>query len=395
MIAALCMLLQGGKTDVEVVPPVSPGVISVEAIMRLPKTGPRERAELEVIAATLLDDTEEYGHRQLVKLTVMSGETIRCDLYPDCMRVRFGVLESDVASAVPILANVVHAAELHEEALNASMESLMFQRRDYWASALEPEALRFRDAHVPDIMTLYKVMGKPENLTITFAAPAATGADLLDRWRTTVDAWDHVPTGAFPPDSSIPRPTFHRRGKLTTILLRGASVDPKAPSFATNLLAIFALGGGKDSAVWKSLREGLGWSYRQEAMLRNSVVGLEPVVETVTEHSEADIERSLQVRPELEKAIAHWTEEDKKHAIASAEALFNRGLGLDPIYFKSTRPSSEDALFMRTYWRFKTGEEWAPARLLASMESVDLKSLQAAATAILDGAGIEVIQGSG
>ena len=395
MIVALLFAVQAVKTDVELVPPVSSGLITVEALMRLPKAGPRERAELAIIADSLLDDTEEYGHRQLVKLTVMSGDTVRCDLYPDCLRIRFGVLESDVASVVPILANIVHSAELHEEAINASVDTLMFQRRDYWASALEPEALKYRDANVPDIMTLYRVMGRPENLVVTFAASPAVGANLVERWHSTIEGWERGPSGAFPPDSNTPKPTFHRRGKLTTVLLRGRAIKPNDPAFATNLLAIFALGGGKDSAVWKSLREGLGWSYRQEAMLRNSTEGLEPVVEVVTAHSDADIDRSLLVRPALEKAVAAWTDADKKHAIASAEALFNRGLGLDPLYFKSTRGATDDPLFMRTYWRFKTGENWNPQILLAAMGNVDVRAMQAAATAILGGANIELIQGSG
>ena len=395
MIAALLFAVQAVKTDVEVAPPVRPGVVTVEALMRLPKAGPRERAELAIIADSLLDDTEEYGHRQLIKLTVMSGDSVRCDLFPDCLRVRFGVLDTDVASVVPILANILHNAELHEDAINASVETLLFQRRDYWSSALEPEAMRYRDAHVPDIMALYNVMGRPENLTVTFAATPTVGADLAERWHSTIDGWEHGPSVALNLDRSSPKPTFRRRGKLTTILLRGRAIKPRDPAFATNLLAIFALGGGKDSAVWKSLREGLGWSYRQEAILRNSPEGLEPVVEVVTAHSDADIDRSLLVRPALEKAIAAWTETDKKHAIASAEALFNRGLGLDPLYFKSTRGATDDPLFMRTYWRFKTGEDWKPGILLLAMENVDVKSMQAAATATLEGANIELIQGSG
>jgi Arc/MetJ family transcription regulator len=179
------------------------------------------------------------------------------------------------------------------------------------------------------------------------------------------------------------------------VLLRGQSIKPNDAAFATNLLAIFALGGGKDSAVWKALREGLGWSYRQEAMLRNSTEGLEPVVELVTARSDADIDRSALVRPALEKAVAAWTEADRVHAIAAAEALFDRGLGLDPLYFKSTRPALDDPLFMRTYWRFKTGELWNPQVLLAAMGNVDVNAMRAAATAMLEGANVELIRGTG
>jgi len=395
VIAAAILALQTGKLDVEIVPPVFPGVVTVEAVMRLPRTGPRERAELAILADVLLDDTEEYGHRQLVNFTALSGQTVRCDLYPDALRVRYGVLESDSASVVPILANIVHDSELHEEAITASVEKLLFQRRDYWTSALEPEVLKYRQARVQDIGALYKTIGRPENLHITIAAPAALGDDLSERWRTAVGEWHVGANPAFAPDTDTPKPSGERRGKLTTILLRGKPVRPTDPDFPTNLLAIFALGGGKDSAVWKALREGLGWSYRQEALLRNSPDGLEPVVEVVTSHSDADIDRANQVRPALEKAVLAWTPADQAHAVASAEALFNRGIGLDPLYFKSTRPAGDDALFMRTYWRFKTGEDWNPKILLDAMANVEVKKLQAAATAILEGANIELIRGTG
>lgn len=394
MIAALLWLAQAGHADIEVAPPVVPGLITVEALMRTPKTGPLERAELAVIADALLADTEEYGHRQLINLTVATGDTVRDDLYPDCLRVRFSVAEADAASVVPMLANIVHGSELQVDDVQASIDSLGQRRRNYWASALEPEVLNYSRAKLEDIQMLYKYLGRPENLVITFATTTSIASDLLTQWTAAASGWDSKPVRLYPPDSTPPKPIYHRRGKLTTVLLRGKAINPAAPDFATNLMAIFALGAGKESAVWKALREGLGWSYRQEAILRNSPDGLEPDVEVVTEHSGSDVERSQQVRPALLKIVTAWTEGDKNHAIAAAEALFDRGVGLDPLYFKSTEPATADALFMDTYWRFKTGEPWRPQILVDAMRNVDVQRMRDAATAMLNSAGVELIQGT-
>ena len=384
MFAALLVVAQMAKTDIEIVPPIRSGVITVEALMRLPKSGPRERAELAILAETLLDDTQEYGHRQLVKLSVMSGDTVRCDLYPDCLRVRFGVIEPDEASVIPMLANIVHGSEFQDEAITDAVSSLMFRRRDYWASALEPEALKFREASIPDLRTLYKVIGRPENLTITIAAPDSIGADLLSKWNSTVSDWNLGRNPMFPPDSASLKPNFQRRGKLTTILLRGRPINPKGADFASNLLAIFALGGGKDSAVWKALREGLGWSYRQEALLRNSPDGLEPAIEVVTSHSQSDIERASLVRP----ASRRWYPRGRK---------LTRHMRLLPPTPCSTATSDSTLFTSRasepratTRCSCKHTGDSRPARsgsrnsLLAAMANVDVKTMQAAATAILE-----------
>lgn len=395
MIGLVGMLVQTMAPGVTIVPPVQPGVITVEALMRSPNVGAIGRAELTLLGETLLSDTHEYGHRQMVKLTVMSGDTVRCDVLPDCLRIRFGVSEADAASVIPLLTNILHDSELRDDDFKAAIDSLSFRRRDYWSSALEPEALRFREAHADETRALYREMGRPENLVISIAAAPNVASDLYKAWQSALATWDKTPQHLLPPNHAIPKPTFHRRGKLTTIVLRGAAIDPAAPDFATQLLAVFGLGGGKDSAVWKGLREGLGWSYRQEAILRNSSTGLEPVVEVVTVHSDADIDRSLLVRPALEKVVDKWTEADKLHAVAAAEALFSRGLGLDPLYFKGTKPASDDALFMNTYWRFKTGQNWQPQALVAAMRNVDVKTMQAAATKMLESSNVELIQGTG
>ncbi|MHB8635794.1 MAG: hypothetical protein ACYC96_04905 [Fimbriimonadaceae bacterium] len=388
-------VLQVLSTDVGTVPPIRPGMISVEALMRLPKVGPRERAELAMLSDTILDDTSEYGHRQLVTLTAMTGETVRCDLFPDCLRVRFSVMDADVASVVPMLSNIVFGAELHADAVKASADDLMFKRRDYWSSALEPEVLPYRRANIDDTVTLYKEVGRPENLVVTFSASPPTAVSLVEQWRTAVAAKRSSRSVAFPPDDTTPHALTRRRGKLTTVLLRGRAIDPRGKEFATNLLAMFALGGGKDSAVWKALRVGLGWSYRQEAILRNSPDGLEPDVEVVTERSDADIARSVAVRPALENAIAAWTEADRLHALSAAGALFERGIGVDPLYFKGTQPALGDPLFMESYWRMKTGEHWRPQALLAAMGNVSAPAMQAAAKEIIDDANVEVIRGTG
>jgi hypothetical protein len=393
MILALAMALQAAKVDVEIVPPVNPGVVSVEALMKLPTTGPVDRADFALLREAILDDTAEYGHRQLVNYTAGTGESIRCDLYPDCLRIRFGVSLGDASAAIDILANVIHDSELKEDAINTALTILPFRRHDYWAGGLDPEPLTFQGVSLKDIKTLYSRIGRADNIYLTIAAPQAVGDDLADRWRRKTAEWELPSSRPFAPDHSPQKMVGQRAGNLTTIVLRGHPIDPTGSAISAQLLAIFALGSGKGSATWTALREGLGWSYRQEALLRNSQTGLEPVIEVVTAKSDADTDRALAVRPALMKAVAAWTDADVTRALGSAKALFERGVGMNPLYFKSTRPVGDDSLFLRTYWRMKTGVDWDSVTFLLGMANVTLKDLQAAATEMLDGANVEIIRG--
>src|ERR1700678_1943127 len=105
-------------------------------------------------------------------------------------------------------------------------------------------------------------------MVLTIAAPQAIGDDLAGRWRTTTANWEIAPLRTWGIDQSPPKMAGLRPGKLSTYVLRDHPIDPGAGDFPAKLLALFALGGGKGSAVWKSLREGLGWSYRQEGVAR-------------------------------------------------------------------------------------------------------------------------------
>lgn len=391
MFAVILALSQGSTGSIEALPAVIGGAVTVEALVRLPKTTPMDRAALEVLREAILADTNDYARSQLLDMTAATGDPIRCDVYPDCFRVRFSVSDVDKSLVVSVLENVLNGSELKEPDLKAAVDGLAFRHRGYWESALDPAAPEFRRLRLEDVVDDYKAWFRPDNIVVTFAAAGNVASDLADRWRESIAKWDLSPVRLYP-DRSLGKPIANRPGTLTTIVLRGHPIDPAGVAFPSQLLAVVGMGAGKSSAVWRALREGFGWSYRQEALLRNSQEGLEPDIVAVTERSDHDTARALEVRPAVAAVVAKWTEDDRNRAIENARTLFGRSVGFDPLYFMSTRPTT-DALFLKTYWRMKTGNDWDDVAMLRRLENVSLEAMRLAAQQILDGAGVEVIRG--
>jgi hypothetical protein len=72
--------------------------------------------------------------------------------------------------------------------------------------------------------------------------------------------------------------------------------------------------------------------------------------------------------------------------------VFAGRLDLSPIY--ATGAGGElDPTFMAAYWPMKTGQLWAPDRLLAAMKLVRLDELKEAAATLVSGASTHIVHG--
>jgi predicted Zn-dependent peptidase len=388
---ALIAALAIEASNFEVVDGSRKDAIQVEALVQLPSFGPHERAALQLLSETLLADTADYGHADLLDRTAPTGDPIGVDLLPDAVRVHFSLGVQDASALLPMLESILHGATLSDDAINAAKAEDAFRESSVWDSALDPIMPDVKGVRPEDVRVLYRRLFSPQRMTIAVAAPNSlqTG-DLAGNWAERTAAWPKpkLPLRLVDP-GHVPVRT-ERRGHLTTVQLRGQNLEPT--QFGPAALAAFALGSGKGATLFTKVREGLGWTYRQECPLRGTPNGFELDVTVVTARSDADFDHANALKPALLSAIDAWTEQDRTRALAAARTLLERGVGMNPLYDLGTK-STLDPLFLRAYGRIKLGEPLDAKALLRKLMDVDLATMKATAKAEVEGAGLEIIRG--
>jgi hypothetical protein len=154
---------------------------------------------------------------------------------------------------------------------------------------------------------------------------------------------------------------------------------------AIKLLAVYALGVGKGSAVFRVLREREGWSYRQEAFLWPTPKGFRTRLLMATDLPNDDWPKAM--RAALRADVEGWTDADLKRATGLAKAQMVRGIGPDPFYLTPKGPAGETPAgqaFETAYWHGKAGRALDEARLASQFELVRLDELKETALDMLD-----------
>jgi hypothetical protein len=161
-----------------------------------------------------------------------------------------------------------------------------------------------------------------------------------------------------------------------------SAADPELPS---TILAMIALGSGKASTLHRVLREQLGLSYRQEAVLTPIAQGWIPqLIYQLPEGVTA--ERASAVQPAIATDVAQWTEATRKRALGMAKVIFRMGVPFSPLYNEPSGASdSDEETFFDAWWFSRTGKRFDVASFLDHLDSVDLATLQKTATQIVSG----------
>lgn len=170
------------------------------------------------------------------------------------------------------------------------------------------------------------------------------------------------------------------------IELRGKEILGNDPSMSTQLLAVVALGSGKGSAMFETLREAQGWSYRQEAVFWPTEKGFVPRLIMASGDKTPPAELVKAMKQQLLDAVNAWTDANLDRARGMAEGILTRGLQMSPLYFNPGWPIEDnlhDRTFLAGYWRMKTGRAWDPKKMVGEMTLVDLAELKEAALGML------------
>lgn len=397
MIALLAAALIATPDVLEYPDPSAP-YITVQAVVRFGALSGKEQALAQVIEDTLTNATESYNEDQIWQYSTMAGEPLTCSLSGDHFRVQLAVPKGQMALAAELTSELLMHARFAEDVVQADLVSAAHRPVSYWAELLQPFQLDYQRIRQEDVVGFYHKTFIPGNTTIAVGGDFDKGdgqaqmAKYLDGWAAPVQPLYHIRRIEPAPPALLARHAF----PVTTVELYGHEYGKTEPDFAANLLVTTAIGVGKGSAMFRILREKMGMSYLQQAIVAPTPGGFQTHMVMVVKPSDDETSLVDIMRGALLADVANWDESTRQRALGMAEAFLKNQAIATPLYFDGASPVGfgyADELFLNAYWTEKMGHAWDASKVLNQMREVSLDDLKKMATALLTSAQGGVIHG--
>ena len=340
--------------------------VAIQGLLNIDDLGAQDRDVAAVLAQTMLVRNMEFSKGRMLAMTdgrmptvSMTASGIRFGVTVSPNRVREGMnLLKALASSPPNDAEVWEQERARVESTSANV----------WDRAMDGQQHTYTTPPRPKVELLINRILRPERLFIAVVGNVKS-VEALAAWQAAeMRCTETEPKGYF----DISKPTAAAPNSVLTI--RGPQV--KHDDWAT-WLASFALGIGKDSPLFRSVREGLGVSYRQEASIVLMRTGIVPRIAIASTQT---LDRD-QIVSTLVKDIDSWDERTKARAVGMARGSWVYGAPWNPISFgvASSSNSLEDQAFLQAAWFSATGKAWDTAFVLEKFETVSVEDLKSAA----------------
>jgi len=365
--------------------------VSIQAMVKLPTLGAKDLAKLHIIVRAIPMQTEDYPRREM--LTVTGGQSIRCILTPDVLRISEVVQPDNVRAGLSVMESLLRRATLTQENLDSAAAEAT--EPDYWSAALNPTVLPLVKVNQDEALGLYHRVIRPERLMLSVGGKLVPG-EAQENWQKRMDAWNAVPEPKGYFDISTLSERDRNSSGVTTVDYMGEQIPAGDAAFSTDMLAMIALGSGKGASLFRIVREKHAWSYRQESVLYPTMTGWEPHLLFASLPSDEMVQRAETIKTEVLEEINGWSDEDLARALGMSNAVLSRNVDFNPLYVLGSgtlNGSLEDRTFMFGYWQLKTGKPWSPEGLLDSMRHVTLDDLKQRATAIVQSMKVRILAG--
>lgn len=371
--------------------------VSVQAIVKLPELTPKERSVAALLARTVAYDVDDYSRFYMRDTTAAAGDQVKVILMPDEMRIQIGVLPEDVKPGLRFLNNILRRSHLPEDELNRQISEDSARKKGLWETAVEPWGSDLRRVRRSDVVDFYHRICRPDNTTIVVGGKVTPG-EPQEIWSQIASDWkaERIPRWLLEPGDAAPIRRVD--GSENVIELYGEEFPGGDVAIASKLLSIIALGSGKGSVLFEKVREEMGLSYRQEAILWPTPKGFRPRFIIASGDPRPLPELVDAVRKQMLSSIEAWTEDDKVRAIGMSHAIIDLGCPMSPFYFHPYYPLGDnlhDQTFLRAYWRLKTGREWDADHLMDQMSKVSLQDMKDTAKQMIEKASASFIKADG
>jgi hypothetical protein len=385
MIAAILFAVQSEVRVLEVVED-SPYIV-VQAYVKAPeKMTEREAAAWQVLGRVLLEGTIEYTPQVLRDYGSQAGLPPSVTVMPDFLRFQLMLPRSGLSLAGDLTYAVLARPALREADVANVVVELRKSEQTPWVAALTGVDYRYDKLRAGDVQRIYERAVRPENMNFVVGGGIAPG-DGVKELQARFERWTPVRDPGPPRADGPAAPKLSHSGPVSTFLLSGRTVTPASTASAAKLLAVFALGVGKEGAMHRVLREKLGLSYFQAAVLWPTAQGWVPSFAMVRRTEDGEAKYATEMRDALLTDVATWTDATLKRAQAMAEASFARELSISPIWLGPDGPrgrSLADRCAWRGYLEMVGSGALREEVLVGAMKNVDLDQLKAASKDLLE-----------
>ena len=385
MIAALALLATTAPIRVLEMVEDSPYFV-VQAYIKAPDMTEREAAAWQVLGRVLLQGTVEYTPQVIRDYGSQAGMSPSVTVMPDFMRLQIVLPKGGLKLAGDLVFAILTRPALRDEDVAKVIADLSKAEKTAWASALTGIDYRYDRLRQGDVKNLWIRTVRPENLNFVVGGgfdPGAGEQEIQSRFEN----WSAPRDTGSPRFDSPAKPVTSFDGPISTFVLAGRTMTPASPSGAAKLLSVFGLGVGKTSAMHRVLREQLGLSYLQAAMLWPTKQGWTPNLVMVRKTESDEAKYATTMKDALSKDIESWNADTLKRAQALAAAAFSRNLENSPFWLSPDGPMTQ-SLFDRCAWRGYLEMAGSGALresvLVGAMQNVDIDQLKAAAKSLLD-----------
>ncbi len=386
MITALA--LYAAVAPVRVLEMVEAGpYVVVQAYVKSPaKMGERESAAWQVLGRVLLQGTIEYTPQTLRDYGSQAGVPPSVTVMPDFLRLQIVLPKSGLSLAGDLTFAILTRPALREEDIAAAIVELSTEERSAWVTAMTGTDFRYDRLRAGDVKHVWTRAMRPENINFVVGGGFDSGAGKQEL-ETRFERWTPVrDPGPLRADGAA-SPKIAHLGPVSTFILSGRTMTPASTASAAKLVAVFALGIGKESSMHLALREKLGLSYLQSAVLWPTNVGWTPSFAMVRRTSADEGKYATEMRDALLKDIEGWNEASLLRAQAMAEAAFSRNFSISPIWLGPSGPMTT-TLFDRCAWRGYLEMVGSGALreevMVGAMKNVDLDQLKEQAKLLLE-----------
>ena len=387
MISALALVavLQQPQFEVLEMPEQSQYVV-VQAYVKAPEMSAREAAAWQVLGNTLLKGTSQFTAQSLRQYGAQAGIPPSVATMPDFMRIQIVLPKAGLSLAVQLLYSVMSAPTLKDEDLAETIESLTLEEPSPWISAMVGLSYDYSAIRKGDVERIWQRAFRPENISFVVGGgiTPGTGQKEIDtrfsRLKVVRDPGTLIADGR-------PSPVLSTAGEVSTFSLIGRTITPASVASAAKLLAVYALGVGKDSAMHRVIRDDLGLSYMQTAILWPTAEGWSPYLIMVRKSENEEAKFATDMKDALMKDVETWTDGTVSRAQAMARASFTRRLISSPVWLDSSGPMSQsliDRCSWRGYLEMVGSGALREELLVDAMENVDLDQLKEQAVALLE-----------
>lgn len=379
------MAMQSGP-PVVVVPMPDALEVTIQALVRVPKLSDAERLCLKVGWDTLLEGSEAFSKPTLRRYMQSGGKPVVARVMGDHLYLRATVPPNQFANGVSMVLSLLREPLLNAADLEKSISEAKEPKVDAWSAALEPERWREAKPNRAEIVSTFRKVVRPENLTLAFGG--AVAGDAVGAQVRRFEDWKPAPERGFVRSwAATPSIALASPDSIGIVELFGTEFGVKDPSLPAQLLATSALALGKSGLQFRFAREAQAWSYRQEGFLQPTADGLRLRLIFAHAGSTAIHEKIDLYRAGLLAGVEKWGQADRLRALEFLRSYFEAGIGTSPIRLLpegSAIASLEERTHLAAWWRMKFGEEFRADSLMRKIEQVTLESLKETAKSTLE-----------